>query len=208
MFEILQTTFWNQFSWMKMLGFRLQFDWSLFVMVELIIIQHWFGQWLGAEEATSYYLNRWWPSSLIPTSFNELNTHFVCKPTNKEMFMLRHENWNQEAVNHQVTAVTVIRGYVWFIDNSDDKFMQRKTLWGPKSVQCSLIKPATMANSISFPPKSSQSCHNRPQWVRRKSLNTEWSLVLKFTYTIWNRDLVTYLLRSRHSVKKKDNWIW
>ena len=25
---------------------------------------HWFRQWLGAEQATSYYLDQWWPSSL------------------------------------------------------------------------------------------------------------------------------------------------
>ena len=32
----------NAFSWMKMLEFRLSFHWSLFLSVQLTIIQHWF----------------------------------------------------------------------------------------------------------------------------------------------------------------------
>ena len=34
---ILQTTFSNAFSWMKMFEFRLQFHWSLFLKVQLTI---------------------------------------------------------------------------------------------------------------------------------------------------------------------------
>ena len=37
-----QTTLWNEFSWMKMLEFRLTFLWSLFIRVLLTIFQHWF----------------------------------------------------------------------------------------------------------------------------------------------------------------------
>ena len=39
---ILQTTFSNAISWMKMLKFRLKFHWSMFLRVQLTIFQHWF----------------------------------------------------------------------------------------------------------------------------------------------------------------------
>ena len=61
---ILQTTCSNAFSWMKIFEFRLKFHWSLFLKVQFTIFQHWFRQWLGAEQATSHYLNQWWPSSM------------------------------------------------------------------------------------------------------------------------------------------------
>ena len=48
---ILQTTFSNAFSWMKMYWFRLKFHWSLFPSVQLTIFQHW--------SAPSHYLNQW-----------------------------------------------------------------------------------------------------------------------------------------------------
>ena len=60
MAAIFQTTFSNAFSWMTMLEFRLRFDWSLFPRVQLSIFQHWFRYWLGADQATSHYLNQWW----------------------------------------------------------------------------------------------------------------------------------------------------
>ena len=57
---ISQTTFSSAFSWMKMFEFRLKFHWSLFLRVQLAIIQHWFRWWLGADQVTSHYLNHWW----------------------------------------------------------------------------------------------------------------------------------------------------
>ena len=39
---ILQTTLWNAFSWMKMFAFQLKLHWSLFLRVQLTILQHWF----------------------------------------------------------------------------------------------------------------------------------------------------------------------
>ena len=57
---ISQTTFSNVFSWMKMYEFRFGFHWNLFLEVQLTIFQHWFRQWLGADQATSHYLNQWW----------------------------------------------------------------------------------------------------------------------------------------------------
>ena len=58
MAAISQTTFSNAFSWMKFHGFRLIFHWSLFLRFELRIFQHWFRWWLGANQATSHYLNQ------------------------------------------------------------------------------------------------------------------------------------------------------
>ena len=43
-----------------MLEFRLRLHWSLFLMFELTILQHWFRLWLGADQVTSHYLNQWW----------------------------------------------------------------------------------------------------------------------------------------------------
>ena len=57
---ISQTTFSNEFSWMKMYEYRLKFHWNLFLRVQLTVFQHWFRYWLGAVQATSHYLNQWW----------------------------------------------------------------------------------------------------------------------------------------------------
>ena len=64
MVAFFQPTFSNAFSWMKIYEFRLTFHWSLFPRVQLTIIQHWFRWWLGAEQATSLYLNQCWSSFL------------------------------------------------------------------------------------------------------------------------------------------------
>ena len=45
---------------MKMYEFRLKFHWSLFLIVQLTISQHWLRWLLGADQATSHYLNQWW----------------------------------------------------------------------------------------------------------------------------------------------------
>ena len=60
MAAVSQTTFSNAFSWMKMCEFWLKFHRSLFLRVQIAIIHHWFRQWLGADLATSPYLNQWW----------------------------------------------------------------------------------------------------------------------------------------------------
>ena len=57
---ISQTTFSSAFCWTKMFEFRIKFHWSLFLRVQLTIFQHWFRWWLGADQATSHYLNQWW----------------------------------------------------------------------------------------------------------------------------------------------------
>ena len=60
MAAIFQTTSPSGFSWMKMYEFRLTLHWSLFLGVQLTIFQHWLRWWLGADQATSHYLNQWW----------------------------------------------------------------------------------------------------------------------------------------------------
>ena len=42
----------------EILEFRLKFHWSLFLRVLWTIFQHWFWWWLGADQATSHYLNQ------------------------------------------------------------------------------------------------------------------------------------------------------
>ena len=57
-----QTTISYAFSWMKSFLFWSKFRWSLFLRVK-----HWSRYWLGAEYATSHYLEQCWPDSLTHT---------------------------------------------------------------------------------------------------------------------------------------------
>ena len=57
---ILQTTFIRASSWIETYAFWLKCHWSLFLRVQLPIVQHWFRLWLGDGIATSYYLNLYW----------------------------------------------------------------------------------------------------------------------------------------------------
>ena len=63
MTAISQTTFSNKFSWMKSFVFWLEFHLTLSLRVQLTISEHWFREWLGAEQVTSHYLNQCWSSS-------------------------------------------------------------------------------------------------------------------------------------------------
>ena len=60
MAAISQMTLSNAFSWMKIYAFWLRFHWSVFLRVKLTIFQLWFRYWLGADQATTHYLNQWW----------------------------------------------------------------------------------------------------------------------------------------------------
>ena len=58
------TTVPKAFSRMKNFSLRFfEFRWSVFPKVQLTIRQHWFGEWLGAGQATRHYGNQCWPSS-------------------------------------------------------------------------------------------------------------------------------------------------
>ena len=54
-------TFSNGFLWMKMHELRSKLNWIMFLGAQLTIFQHCFIWWLGADQATSHYLNQWWP---------------------------------------------------------------------------------------------------------------------------------------------------
>ena len=60
MAAILWMTFSNALFWMKMYEFQLRVHLIVFLWVEFIIFQHWLGQSIGPDEATNYYLKRWW----------------------------------------------------------------------------------------------------------------------------------------------------
>ena len=73
MAAISQTIFSNAYSW----EFRLTFHRTLFLRVKLTILKRCFGSWLGADQATSHYLNQLWLiywriyTSLILNDFTE-----------------------------------------------------------------------------------------------------------------------------------------
>ena len=57
---ILQTTFSNAFSWVKMMyEFWLKFHWSLFPMAQSTKVQHWLRKWLGTGQVIIHSLNYW-----------------------------------------------------------------------------------------------------------------------------------------------------
>ena len=61
--------------------FQLKFHWSLLLRVQLTIFQHWFRWWLGANQATSHYLNHWWLDWFYDIyaslGLNELTDHII-----------------------------------------------------------------------------------------------------------------------------------
>ena len=69
----LRRHFQTHFLERKKYEFQLKFHWSLFLRVQLTISEPWFRQWLGAEQATSHYLNQWWPSLLTHICVARLN---------------------------------------------------------------------------------------------------------------------------------------
>ena len=100
MAAIFQTTFSDEFSWMKMYKFRLKFHWNLFPRVQLTIFQHWFRKWLGAGQATSHYLKQWWlvywriyAYIYASRGLNELTVHGQQHSfsTRESIFMRSHE---------------------------------------------------------------------------------------------------------------------
>ena len=59
MTDIFQTTFPNAFSWKKIYELRLKFHWSLFLPKGSINIAALVQIMVGADQATSHYLNQW-----------------------------------------------------------------------------------------------------------------------------------------------------
>ena len=115
MAAISQTTLSNAFSWMKILDFRLKFHWSLFLRIQLTIFQHWFRQWLGADQATSHYLNRWWLVYWrIYASFglNELKNGFVSHNFNQRWpnrTYSNHIGWHNSTIINPFNTGNIVK---------------------------------------------------------------------------------------------------
>ena len=104
MVAIFQTTFWNGFSWMKIYEFRLKFHWSLFLRAQLTIYQNWFRKWLGADQATSHYLNQWWLiywHIYASLGLNELRRLVNSSPTRPTYIFLKlsSHSWLKQTFN-------------------------------------------------------------------------------------------------------------
>ena len=67
MADILQTTLWYSFSWMKIGVFLFKMSLIFVPNVQLARWQIWFRKLFGAYQATSYHLNQWW---LVPWRSN------------------------------------------------------------------------------------------------------------------------------------------
>ena len=117
---------------MKMLEFRLNFLWSLFLRVQLTIFQHWFRYWLGAGQATSHYLNQLWSKYwriYASLSLNELkhgwvdpNTYKISRPhssshrasygvsfVNSKIISIYHySDIIMSAMSSQVTSLVIV----------------------------------------------------------------------------------------------------
>ena len=74
-----------------MYEFRLKIHWRLFLRIQSTINQHWFREWLGADQATSHYLKQWW---LVywriypPLGLNELSKKIMV--TASTVLQLKH----------------------------------------------------------------------------------------------------------------------
>ena len=73
----------------KYLNFDLKFHWSLFLSIQFTISKHRFRQWLGADQATSHYLNQWWFISQTYTVETLYNTINFCWSTHKRHSIAR-----------------------------------------------------------------------------------------------------------------------
>ena len=71
---ILQTTFTNAFLCLKIDVLWLKVHWYLFPRVQSTISQHYFRLQLGAEHATSHYLNQWMPGRLLYIWHHQMKT--------------------------------------------------------------------------------------------------------------------------------------
>ena len=60
MVTILQTAFSNLFYNIEIVVFQVEFDWSLFPMVQLTMKQHQIRLWIPTKQETSHYLRQWW----------------------------------------------------------------------------------------------------------------------------------------------------
>ena len=104
-------------SWMKILEFRLIFHWNLFLEIKWIVSQHWFRQWLGAEQATRHYLNQWWTSLSThinvprPQWYKPVFNYVRCKP-HIQISSLRSDENNLNNSSREWLVYLYVRSYI------------------------------------------------------------------------------------------------
>ena len=127
---------------MKIFVFWLKFHWSMFLRVQLTITQHWFIWWLGAEQATSHYLNQCCPGSL---------TH-ICgtkgRWVNTRMRLNTFKFLTQLArcVNH-TTQMRTRRFQIGFVNMKSRLFLQKTNM--RRTISLSLSRRPSVYLSLS-----------------------------------------------------------
>ena len=86
-----------------MCEFCLRFHWSLFLGVQLTIFQHWLRLWLGADQATSHYLNQWWL---------DLQRIYASLGLNELMVLCQGNHWSQVDSSHKVPICGTLMFYL------------------------------------------------------------------------------------------------
>ena len=76
---IVQTTFSNVISCMKIVTFRFKVHWNLLANFQLRIFQHWSRKRLDADQVTSHNLDQWWPGLLTHTCVTRYHWYKYCQ---------------------------------------------------------------------------------------------------------------------------------
>ena len=90
----------GRWSWSWQCAYRRLFLRKHMVDIMLDIFQHWFRWWLGANHATSHYLNRWWLVYWRIYASPDLNK--LINP----MMLLSNSIWNYITVGHRLKCGT------------------------------------------------------------------------------------------------------
>ena len=104
---ILQKTFSNAFPWMKLYELCERFHWSLLLLFELTIFQHWFEKWLGADQVPNHYLNQWWLiywHTNASLGLNELKSgmpSYYCKKSHRREKMAARWHFHYDGIMKQ-----------------------------------------------------------------------------------------------------------
>ena len=100
----------------KMYQCQLKFHWSSFLKARLTKFQHWFRKWLGADQATSQYLNQWWLDYwriYASLGLNKLililvaNSLYLTWPVHNVSFICHPYDWHWSHANFCLIALSV-----------------------------------------------------------------------------------------------------
>ena len=95
---------------------QLKFHWSSFLKARLTKFQHWFRKWLGADQATSQYLNQWWFDYwriYASLGLNKLililvaNSLYLTWPVHNVSFICHPYDWHWSHANFCLIALSV-----------------------------------------------------------------------------------------------------